>query len=199
MFHEVFPFVAEVVPELDRIRLSLLGTPEVAILDSVTANFIAPMKVKALNSVITAWVISGHGRRTVRVDEAHFMMRMTLPAGEALLDESCGEAMSFRFEQAICPISSPDSEPATGLEPSAFTPPENLMVDRAQGDPGEIGQTPVEQQGMNFNRTLREQFRRRARVGRVMHIVNPPCHSHIAWSKDDGNGPKGESLLRRFS
>jgi hypothetical protein len=116
------------------------------------------MKMHALNSVITAWVLSGHGHRTIRVGEAHFMTRMNLPAGEALLDVSPVEAMRLRFEETIDSISLPDSEHATGLEPSAFTLSESLMVCRAPGDAGEIEQMPVTQQQMNFNRTLREQF-----------------------------------------
>jgi hypothetical protein len=101
--------------------------------------------VNALNSVITPWVLSDHGRRTIYVDEAHSLMQMNLPAGEVLLDVSCFEAMRLRFEESIDEISLPDSEPATGPDPSAFTPSESLMVDRAQGDTGEIGQTRVAQ------------------------------------------------------
>jgi hypothetical protein len=68
---------------------------------------------------------------------------MNLPAGEALLDMSCVEAMRLRFEQTIDSMSLPDSEPGTGPELSAFTPPDSLMADRAQSDAEEIGQTPV--------------------------------------------------------
>jgi hypothetical protein len=131
MFHEVLPLAAEVVGEFDQIRLSLLGTPEAAILDSVTSHFITRMKVNALNSVITAWVFSGYGCRTIRVDQAHFITRMTLPAGGTFVEGSCVEVMRLRFKETIDPISFPDSEPDTGPEPSAFTPPESLMVDRA--------------------------------------------------------------------
>jgi hypothetical protein len=56
----------------------------------------------------------------IRLNEAHFMMRMSLPAGEEILDVSCVEAMRLRFDETIDPISLPDSEPATGPEPSAF-------------------------------------------------------------------------------
>jgi hypothetical protein len=82
------------------------------------------------------------------------MMQLNLPAGEALLDVSCVEAMRLRFDKTIDPISLRDLEPATGPEPFAFTPPESLMVDRAQSDPGEIEQT----QQMNCKRTLRGQL-----------------------------------------
>jgi hypothetical protein len=71
---------------------------------------------------------------------------MNLPAGEAFPDMSCVEAMRLRFEEIIDPISLSDSGPAAGTEPSAFTSPESLMVDRAQGDAGEIGWPLVVQQ-----------------------------------------------------
>jgi hypothetical protein len=91
--HVLLPLAAEVVRGFGQIGLSLLGTPEASVLDSVTAHFVVRMKMDALNSVITAWVLSGHARRTVRVDEAHFMPRMNRPEGEALLDVSCLEIM----------------------------------------------------------------------------------------------------------
>jgi hypothetical protein len=72
-FHEMFAFAAEVVRGFDQIRLSLLGTSETALPDSISAYFVARMKANALNSVITAWVLNGHGRRTIRVDDAYFM------------------------------------------------------------------------------------------------------------------------------
>jgi hypothetical protein len=67
--------------------------------------------------------------------------------------------MKLRFEETIDPILLPDSEPATGSEPCAFTPPESLMVDQAQGDTGETWQTPIARQRMSFNRTLCEHSR----------------------------------------
>jgi hypothetical protein len=72
-----------------------LAPPEAAIVDSVTAHFAAGMKANAFDSIITAWVLSGHRRQTVRVDEAHFMTWMNFPAGETLLDGSCVEVMRF--------------------------------------------------------------------------------------------------------
>jgi hypothetical protein len=80
--------------------------------------------------------------------------------------------MRLRSEETVDPISLPDSEPATGPEPSAFTPPESLMIDRVHNDTGEIGQTPVAKQRMNFNPTLREQFRVSAeqRLGDGLHL-----------------------------
>jgi hypothetical protein len=52
--HKILSLAAEVVREFDQIRLSLLGTRKTVILDSVTAHFVAHMKVNALNFVITA-------------------------------------------------------------------------------------------------------------------------------------------------
>jgi hypothetical protein len=76
--HGVLPLTTEVVREFDQIRLSLLGTRVTAILHSVTPHFAAHMEVSAFNYAITTWALTGHGRMTIRADEAHFMTQVNL-------------------------------------------------------------------------------------------------------------------------
>jgi hypothetical protein len=70
--HEIIPLSRGATKKFQTVRALLRDDDDVHILDLVTAHFIARLRTKAFETVITAWVLSLEGREWLRADEANF-------------------------------------------------------------------------------------------------------------------------------
>jgi hypothetical protein len=73
--YEVLPIVKEICRQFTSIRQQLVAYDDLAILDNVTAQFLARLQANEFETIITAWAVSTDGREHIRGEEMDFLTR----------------------------------------------------------------------------------------------------------------------------
>jgi hypothetical protein len=157
--YEIIPLIMEVVREFRDVAERLGSAPEKEILEFVVAHFFARLRINAFESAVTAWMMSYHGRQTLRSGEKRFHA----PGKSEPPDLSkvrCVSEMSTQWSNRLEPGRVSDPRPEVSPETPAFEPPDFVDTNLLEDPPLPV-QTPVARQRALFDRALHDQLKMR--------------------------------------
>jgi hypothetical protein len=101
--YEVIPVANETLHQFRQVRMELRDDEDLAIFESITAQFVARLKGNAFETMITAWTLSHHGRQCLRAEERDFLTRFNPEGGHLIPSLECVLNLQQAFRDRFTP------------------------------------------------------------------------------------------------